>query len=250
MLRGTANLEELAARAPTTSLLDGDALHLSDVDVLYAVWEIGHEGREDLLPPGLHPTEPGHATFVFYRVRQSAFGPFAFATARIGCRSGARPRGFELASFIDNQAAGQALRERFGMRCDPAVIRLVPRYSGATATVTVGGRTILDMFVRDPVTLTGADIQYTSTLTLARTPQGLRLVQVEPEYTVQRAERGTPQFMVFDAAAWGSPLLRPAHGVSASLARVDFSFSPVRFVLRPDVTASEGTERINRSQPG
>lgn len=75
MLTGTADIHTLASRAPTLPTLDGEPVALRDVDVLYAVYEIGHEGREALLPPALHPTEPPHATFTFIRAADTEFGP-------------------------------------------------------------------------------------------------------------------------------------------------------------------------------
>jgi hypothetical protein len=249
MLRGSADLQVLAQRAPVMQSLTYPAFDLHDVEVLYAVYELAHEGREALLPPGLHPTDPGHAIFVFMSAADSEFGPFTVASGRIGGRSGSRPRALELASFIDNPVAGEALRNRLGMQCDPATVRLVGRYSGAEASVEAGGVTIFRLSSHDQVTMTGADIQYTNLLTLAQTPMGLRLVQVEQEYTVQRATRGKPVLEVFVPEAWGSPLFRPVHGVSASLSRVDLSFLPIRFVQKPELTAFEGTERVAAPVP-
>ncbi|MFN8559365.1 MAG: acetoacetate decarboxylase family protein [Dehalococcoidia bacterium] len=249
MLSGTANIDQLAARAVTMASFDTEPFNTDNLDVLYAVYEIAHEGRDALLPAGLHPTEPGHATFVFYRAHESAWGPFQMALARIGCRSGARPRGFVLQSYCDNPEVGRQFRERFGFRCDPAEISFIMRYSGGTASVKVDGRTIFDMILRDPLTLTGADIQYINSITLAHTPMGLRLVQVEPEYTVHRAERAKPVLQSFDSEAWGSPLLKPVHPVSASLCKVDFTWPTLRFVQKPDIWAFDGTEQIKRPQP-
>jgi hypothetical protein len=249
MLTGTANINALASHAPNLRSLDGEPVALRDVDVLYAVYEIGHEGREALLPPALHPTEPPHATFTFIRAADTEFGPVEMALLRIGCRSGSRPRGFVLGCFVDNAEAGRALRDRFGFPAMPAEVRLRPSYSGGFASVSVDGRLVLHMVVGTPFAISGSDVQYTNTMTLANTPVGLRLVQVDVEYTVYHAERCVPRLDSFDAAAWGSPLVRPVYPVSASVARADLTFPRLRFVCRPDVPAFEGTEPVNRPQP-
>jgi hypothetical protein len=249
MLIGIADIDALASRAPTLPTLDGEAVTITGADVLYAVYEIGHEGREALLPPALHPTEPPHATFTFIRAAETEFGPLEMALLRIGCRSGSRPRGFAIGCFVDNVEAGRALRDRFGLPVASAEIKLRPSYSGGDASVRLDGRPILHMAVGKPYALSGSDVQYTNTMTLAHTPVGLRLVQVDLAYTVHHAERCTPRLESFDAAAWGSPLVRPVYPVSASVARADLTIPRLRFLCRPDVMAFEGTEPIKRPQP-
>jgi len=249
VLIGTADIDSLASRAPTLTTLDGEPVALRDVDVLYAVYEIGHEGREALLPPALHPTEPPHATFTFIRAADTEFGPVEMALLRIGCRSGSRPRGLLLGCFVDNVEAGHAFRHRFGFPAAPAEVKLRPSYSGGYASVSVDGRPILRIVMGSPFALSGSDVQYTNTMTLAHTPVGLRLVQVDMAYTVHHAERCAPHLDSFDAAAWGDPLVRPVYPVSASVARADLTIPRLRFVCRPDVMAFEGTEPIKRPQP-
>jgi hypothetical protein len=87
-------------------------------------------------------------------------------------------------------------------------------------------------------------VQYTVTTTLAHTPNGLRLVQVEPEYELARAERIRPRLEAFDADGWGAPRLHPVHVVSASVAVGMLTIPRLRFVSRPDVLAFEGTESL------
>ena len=79
---------------------------------------------------------------------------------------------------------------------------------------------------------------------LARTPRGLRLVQVDPTFAVERAERGRPHLVAFDAAAWGDARIVPMHPVSASIAIADVTLPRLRYLCRPDVWAFEGTERL------
>jgi hypothetical protein len=80
---------------------------------------------------------------------------------------------------------------------------------------------------------------------MARTRRGVRLVQVEPRYQIQRVERGRPRRVEFDGAAWGDVRVQPVHPVSATLAVADITIPPVRFVCRPDALAFDGTEQVN-----
>ena len=79
---------------------------------------------------------------------------------------------------------------------------------------------------------------------LARTPRGVRLVQVDPTFVVQRAERGRPHLSAFDAAAWGDARIVPAHPVSASIAIAEVTLPKLRYLCRPEVWAFDGTESL------
>ncbi|MGH2685235.1 MAG: hypothetical protein ACRDJP_07205, partial [Actinomycetota bacterium] len=79
-------------------------------------------------------------------------------------------------------------------------------------------------------------------MNLADTPRGLRLVQVDPDYEVHRAERASPRLSVFDAGAWGEPLLEPVHPVVATFAVADVVLPRLRYVCRPEELAFFATE--------
>ena len=88
------------------------------------------------------------------------------------------------------------------------------------------------------------DVQYTGTLNLAHTPLGLRLMQVEMNSESSRVERLTSRITSFEGAAWGDGLLEPAMVISSSLASMQLSYPPVRFVCKPDELAFTGTESV------
>ena len=52
--------------------------------------------------------------------------------------------------------------------------------------------------LRDPKPLRNEDAYYVASMHLAHTPRGLRLVQVDPEFELERAERGRPLLAGFD----------------------------------------------------
>jgi hypothetical protein len=247
VLTGAAPVDELATGAPALTGFATDALACTGADVLHIVHEVwaGDGARERMLPPGLHPVNPPCLTWSVLRAPESVVGPFTLAVTRIVCRSGVRSRGFAVAAFTGNAAAADLLASQWGLRFPSAAdVHLARRYDRVDATVAVEGRTILDVSLVGPQPLSPGDVQYPDTMTLAHTPVGLRLVQVEQSYQFHRAERGRPVVRAFDAAAWGQPLLRPSFPVSASTAAADVTFEPVRFVCRPDESAFTGTERV------
>jgi hypothetical protein len=182
--------------------------------------------------------------FMVQRATASPWGPFALAQARIQCRSGVRPRGYLVAAVVDNAEAGAALSSRWGFRVLPGQVRLRRFYDEVRAEVTIGGHEVLAIGLRDPEPLSTADVQYVANMNLAQTPRGLRLVQVDPEWKVERAERGEPSIAAFDGEAWGVPDLEPAYPISASLTAGAMTLPPLRYLCRADVWAFDGTERV------
>lgn len=245
MLIGTANVDELAARAPTVDSFGGEPVLCEQADVLLVTYEIATPHREAMLPPALHPTDPPIVTWLVYRCPTSPWGSFAMAQTRIECRSGLRLRSLVVSAVVDNAAAAQALATRWGFATRLGRIELHHYYDSLRAAVTTNGAKVLDVLVSDPVPLSPADVQYVANMNLAHTPRGVRLVQVEPRYQIQRVERGRPRVVGFEGGAWGDVRIQPVHPVSASLALADITLPPVRFMCRPDVLAFDGTEQVN-----
>jgi hypothetical protein len=79
----------------------------------------------------------------------------------------------------------------------------------------------------------------------AETPKGLRLVQVDTEIRVTRAERAQPHLTHFSPEAFGLAPAKLAHPVAAFVALCDVTLPRVRFVCRADVPAFAGTERVS-----
>ncbi len=240
MLSGTAALDGLSARVPTMPSLDPEPVALEGTEVLQAAFEMAYSSREATLPPGLHPTTPPLMVVLAWRVPESPWGPFTMAQVRVSCRSGVRPRGFVVGCVVDTEAAVAALSSRWGFPARVGRVRLERFYD---STVLDAGPA-LAMTGLDPDPLGPGDVQYTVPTTLAHTPKGLRLVQVEPEYELSRVERIRPRLDRFDDGAWAGSGLAPRHPVSASIGVGTLSIPRLRFVSRPDVMAFEGTEKI------
>jgi len=107
------------------------------------------------------------------------------------------------------------------------------------------GAKLLEVHAGAPLPLAASDLQFFASVHPAQTPKGFRLVQIDAEYAIARAERGRPVLDAFDAAAFGDPRLRPAYPVAASVALGDITLPRVRYVVRPDVLAFEGTEALS-----
>ncbi len=249
MLTGTADPGVLARCAATLAGFDTEPLKLHGVETFQIFCEIERDGSDALLPPGLHPTVPPAVTWLVQRVAESPWGEFQIAQCRIECRSGLRPRGFLRGGVVDRADAGAALAEHWGYALGPGEIRLERAYDRIRAAVCVGGEEVLCAALRDPMPLRNADAYYVANVNLAHTPHGLRLVQVDPEFEVERAERGRPVIERFVAAAWNADGVRPSHPVSGSFTIASVTLPALRYVSRPDVLAFEGTERVD-AQPG
>jgi hypothetical protein len=241
---GTADPEELAARAPSVADFSIEPVTLPGVEVFQAMFEMRAAAREPLLPPGLHPTNPATLVLLAWRCPESPWGPFCLCQLRVGCRSGVRTRGLVLGCACDSEVAAKGLAASWGFGAQPGEISLQRRYDGSSLQVSLEGRPALSLEALDPEPLSKSDVQYTGTLTFAHTPKGLRLVQVEPVYAPTRVERLHSHLASFDAELWGHPALTPYHPVSSSIAVAEVTLPAVRFVCRPDVLAFQGTEKV------
>jgi hypothetical protein len=199
---------------------------------------------QELLPKALHPTIPPIIYFSLHRFPDTPVGPFSLAQARIGCRAGVRPRGFLTRAFVDSPAAAEALAARWGFACSTADVALRRYHDRVAMTVSDGGRHILDAQLVRPEPVSGADVQYVANMNLARVDGSPLLVQVDPEFTFHKAERGRPEVSTFDAPAWHAEGARIAYPVSASFSVVDTGFPRIRYVVDPDRPALVGSRKV------
>jgi hypothetical protein len=146
----------------------------------------------------------------------------------------------------DNDDASGALRARWGFPVHPGSVVLRHHYDAVEVAAAVDGEVVLAVRGSDPEPLGNDDIAYSSSVALAHTPRGLRLVQIEYDVAVTRAERVRPHLDEFDAAGFGvHPSVQPYHPVSASIALGTIELHRLRYVCRPDELAFTGTEPVD-----
>lgn len=243
-LVGARDVTAETATAPEMPSLDSDSLVVEQVEILQLMYELDSGPMLELLPPALHPTIPPTVTWVVYRAARGPLGAFTLAQTRVGCRAGVRPRGYLVSAVVDEPSVAEVLASRWGYRCRVANVTLRRFHDRVEAAVAEDGRPTLACSLVDQEAVSGSDVQYVASMHLARTPLGVRLVQVDPEFTFHRVERGRPALATFDAAAWGDQRIVPVHPVSASYAVADVTLPRLRYVCRTDVPALEGTEAL------
>jgi hypothetical protein len=246
MLVGTASVEQLLRSQATATIAQfaHEPIRFDDVACFQMTAEMRNRAREAILPASLHPTVPAALSLQLWSVGGSPWGAFRMAIVRAACRSGVRARSFTLAAFASNETACDALRTQFGFPAKVAAVHMRHGYDGVDASVAVDDRAVVAVRANDPEPMSLDDVQYTGTLNLAHTPNGLRLVQLEANHVATRIERLTANLTTFDAVACGSALLDPYLIVSSSLALETVTFPPIRFVCKVDELAFTGTEAV------
>jgi hypothetical protein len=243
-LIGTRQIGDI--EGPEVPSFATEAVTLPKARLVQALFEVPSEAMEDMVPPALHPTIPPTLHVVALDAPSSPWGPFTMAQARVGARAGVRPRGLGLVAVVSTREAADALASGWGYSTVVGEARLSPRYHEWQATAALaGGHQILDLTITDLEPGAGTDVQFVASMNPARTPSGVRLVQVDVELTFHRADRGRPRLDVFDGAGFGDERMVPVHPVSAFATTADVTLTGLRYVSRPDVPALQGTERVN-----
>jgi hypothetical protein len=245
---GTLDVKSRLDGTPLVTRPAAEPWALPRVSVLQLMYEIDENAMLSSLPPALHPTIPPTLHYVFLRAPESSVGPFTLALVRIGCRASAFQRGFVTRAHCDSEAAVRELRERFGFDAWPAHVRLVRRHDRVVGEVELSGRPILACELVDPIAIGAGDIRYVDNLNLARLSRGgapvARLLQVDPAWAIETADRGRPHLIAFDADAWAAPGVRPNYPVSASVVTAQVAFPKLRFAIDPEKPAYQGTEAV------
>lgn len=248
-LVGTRDLAALAAEAPLVRSLDAAPVELRGAQVLQLLYEIDDAGMTGLIPPALHPTIPPTVFINVTRVPESPWGPFALAEVRIACRSGARPRALLLRAVCDSPGAGEVLRSSWGYPTVEGTVTLEKGYDRVHAVAeTAADGVILECALRNPEPIGGGDIQYISSLHLARIMRDgeevVRLIQVDPDYVFQKADHGKPQLSSCRTGAWGLEDADLYYPISASFTTVDIALPRIRYLVDPLQPPLKSVEKV------
>jgi len=233
---------------PLVTHLESDRWELPGCGILQLMYEIDASAMTSLLPPALHPTIPPTVVLTVTNVPESPAGPFVLAEAKVGCRSGARPRGLSMRGYCSSARAIEELAARWGYPLRQADVQLHKRYDRVTGEVVLQGRPILELNLMDPEPIAGNDIQYLAGLNVAKVQREggpvPRLVQVDPDYVFRSADRGKPELGAFDADAFGLPGAVPVWPVSASYAVADITMPELRYLVDPAKPPLMSVERL------
>jgi acetoacetate decarboxylase len=241
---------DVQAFAPNVGEINGyktEEWKLNGAQILNVLYEVSNESFPSLMPVTFHPVIPAYAILNVTHYPESPAGPFTIADVRVGCRAGVRPRGFTLKSYVSTAAAAQELTRRWGYPATIADVSIRAYHDRVVGRVKADGRTILEVEMLDRDFIGGNDIQYVSSMHLCRNREDGKLVvvQLDPEWTFTKAERGRPQLVTFDAKAWnGGDKLVPTWPISASYTIADTTLSQIRYVSDPDKDAFKGTSQV------
>ncbi len=248
---GALELAGVLDRLATVRDLDTEAWSLPGAEILQLAFEVPR-ATETLLPRAMHPAIPPYATIWVTRYSESPVGPFTLAQLRLMGRAGAHPRGFVLGAVASTADAATALRDRWGLPVVPGRVTFTRRHDRVMATVVRDGVTVLDCELIDPEAISGGDVQYIHSVTLAHAPldgkSGPLLIQVDSRYTITKAERGRPRVGVLVPQAWGAGPLKPMNPIAASVTSCDTDLPRIRFVMDPEIPVVRGTRRIRESR--
>jgi hypothetical protein len=224
-----------------------ESITLPQAQILNLTLEVDDVKADNLLPPAMHPSIPSYTIINVMLCPESPWGKFSIAEVRIAGRTVVRPRGFVLRSFVDSADARRELSNRWGFPVAEGEIDLETRHDRVQARVRAGGRTILDCELIDRDFISGNDIQYLATMQMARSKVDgkLILVQVDPEFTFSKAERGKPKVNLLDADAWKTGGNLEIHNpISSSYAIADVKMPVVRYIVDPERPAFQGTTKV------
>ncbi len=243
-LLGTGDPGALGLSKPTVATPAQQDLELKQVEILQVIYETSLESTKTILPPGLHPSIPGHVSWQVWHCGDSEFGRFSLGLNRVGCRLGIKPRSFTTRVVVDNAAVADRLQLGWGFAVKMGSVQMCRGYDRIRGTVEVDDATILDVELSDPRIFNGSAIRYPANLNLAHLPQGLRLIQADASYEFERIQRGKAVLHHFDPSAWDSASLAPTWPMVATMAKVNTTLHEVRYLSDPHLLAAQGTEDI------
>jgi hypothetical protein len=245
---GTLDTAKFGKSVGTINDYKTDALTLKGVQILELHMEIDDDPAVALIPPTMHPAIPQYAIFNVMYAPQSEWGPFTVAEVRIAGRTGVRPRGFVLRSYVDNDEAAKGLAGRWGFPTARGDVSLRVSHDRIVGRVKLGNKVVYEIEEQDRDAIGGNDIQYIASMHLAnsKVDNKLVVVQVDPEYVFSKAERGRPRVVALDSEAFGATAwsLNVMSPIMACFTTADITLPKVRYICNPDLPAMQGTTKV------
>jgi hypothetical protein len=151
---------------------------------------------------------------------------------RLVVRAGIRPRALCLGAVCDSPEASAALREHWGFPTQLGDVAFSSRHDVVRFTAALDGRTVADLAVHTADVINGSDLMTFDNLNLVRIDDRAALVQIDPEYTIQQADRGRPTVSLPDPQALGmGGNLRLTSVITGFTVRADTDLVPARFTI-------------------
>lgn len=200
-----------------------------------------------LLPPALHPVNPGVLVITAMQVAASGRRS-AFRHVEVGlqCRAGARARRYLLGAAVDDPTVADELAAGWGYLAKPAAIRLEQRYERIDVIVEAEHTTLSASLLR-PEPVTPSAVMYVAGLRPMVYEDEPWIAQFERNFEISRADRGRPSVTSFDGGWWSdgeAADLLAAEPISASYTRADVTLNPVRFLIGPTTSRAADTRRL------
>ena len=244
---GTLDVATVLDAAPHVGdLTAGPHWEMPEATLVQINWEVADEPALAITPSALHPSIPPYLSFFAGRYPDTPVGPFTLVQLRLVVRAGIRPRAYCLGAVCDSDAATEALRANWGYPVVRGETELSARHDRVRVSAAVAGREVVVATLTHPETIGGSDLMPFDNLHLVRLAGGdPALVQVDPEYAIHSADRGTPSLVLPDPQALGM-----RGGIALDRAIVGFTFradtdlAPVRFAIDPSKPAIQGTRRL------
>jgi hypothetical protein len=238
---------DVAARStalPRVVALAHESWRSDQTEVLNFVYEIDDREALALIPRALHPTIPLYANLMLLHHASSPVGPFALAELRIVTRAGMHQGGYTIGGFCDSAPAIAYLRDHYGWPLAPGEVSIQRKHYAVLGRVSAGGKAVFEGWLEKAESISPGDLLYPVSLHLALHDGEPCLIQTEPVYVPERAERGTPRVQRFDAAAFGDGRVAFTNALPATWIRGTFELRPVRWVMSPDQPAVTGSRRV------
>jgi hypothetical protein len=235
---GTRSEDDVRRGSARLEGWDDAPIELNGVRMLVIRSEALVQDRLAVLPQSIYPTSPPVVAWHVMDVSESPWGSFALADMRLSCRAGLRPREYSLLTYVNSEHAAAGLGTRRGGKLQVADVNVDFNYDDTPAEVRLNGEQVLAVNGVDPMPLSANDIQWVATMNPALTSDGeLRLLQVERDIKIQRAEKMTPRLVAYRPEKWYQPPIELGIPVSAIRVNADISVAPIRYHCSATVRA-------------
>lgn len=229
---------------PVAGQLARDAWTTEGSEVLYLAYELDDTHDLALIPPALHPAIPLYGTLMLRTHPESPVGSFALAELRVMTRAGIHYGGFTVGVIASSRDAVDFLRDGYGYPAKLGEVEIDRRHYATLGRVRCDGQPVLDIALEHAEPIAPTDVLYTNSFNLALVAGEPTIVQAEPTYTPERAERGRPRVELFDAGAFGDERIKLTTPLPATYVSGSIEMRPVRWLMDPKVPAVMGARKL------